>query len=463
MAPEVANGRYGKELDVYAIGVILYELLTGRVPFEGESIGEVLMKHLTAKPDVSMIAEPYRSVIARALEKDPALRFASAGEMMAALPGGPTLLPQSDCGAGVSAVWASGTCGAVVAAAQAGETPAPQSPAPQTADAAREEPFLRAVRQRSQKLLDAFGKQAAFVQVLLILLAVIVALNTWDLFLPLAIAFGMTYGVYWLVWKVTSSGSPQAIGDRPVSAPPVTRAAAAPVAPPAAGVRHYGERPVPALILKPPRERLADLLSSLLTGALAAAAMCVVMVLIESYGADAVNMPKPEQFAWLLLASLAGTWAVLIASKLWEGVRGDAMLRRFVLMVVGMGLGLAMFGAGEILMVHLPAAVGYQKLLNFKSPPSFYDSYGRPLMMAYLACFGTLFFAMRWWRQADPLRRVRPSVWTLLVTIVVAGAVAHVWQYPQPWLPMVAGTISASVQLASPWRRAVKRYTGLHT
>ena len=48
MAPEIANGRYGKEIDIYALGVILYEMLTGRVPFDGESVGEVLMKHLTA-------------------------------------------------------------------------------------------------------------------------------------------------------------------------------------------------------------------------------------------------------------------------------------------------------------------------------------------------------------------------------------------------------------------------------
>ena len=86
MAPEVAHGRYGKELDIYALGAILYELLTGRVPFDGESVGEVLMKHLTAQPDVSKLAEPYRSVVARALEKDPARRFATVGEMVAALP-----------------------------------------------------------------------------------------------------------------------------------------------------------------------------------------------------------------------------------------------------------------------------------------------------------------------------------------------------------------------------------------
>ena len=52
MAPEIANGRYGREIDTYALGIILFEMLTGRVPFEGESVGEVLMKHLTAEPDL---------------------------------------------------------------------------------------------------------------------------------------------------------------------------------------------------------------------------------------------------------------------------------------------------------------------------------------------------------------------------------------------------------------------------
>ena len=71
MAPEVANGRYGKEIDIYALGIMLYELLTGRVPFEGESVGEVLMKHLTARPDVSLLPEPYRSVVGRAWKRTP--------------------------------------------------------------------------------------------------------------------------------------------------------------------------------------------------------------------------------------------------------------------------------------------------------------------------------------------------------------------------------------------------------
>src|SRR6516162_10315471 len=71
MAPEIGSGKYNKPIDVYAIGVILYEMLTGRVPFDGETVNEVLMKHLTARPDVSMLDEPYRTIVGRALAKDP--------------------------------------------------------------------------------------------------------------------------------------------------------------------------------------------------------------------------------------------------------------------------------------------------------------------------------------------------------------------------------------------------------
>ena len=63
MAPEIGRGVYGKEIDIYALGIILFEMLTGRVPFEGESSQEIIMKHLTAEPDLSGVAEPYRQVI----------------------------------------------------------------------------------------------------------------------------------------------------------------------------------------------------------------------------------------------------------------------------------------------------------------------------------------------------------------------------------------------------------------
>ncbi len=85
MAPEIGLGRYGKEIDVYALGILLYEMLTGHVPFEGESSQEIIMKHLTADPDLGQLHAPFRQVVGRALAKDPERRYASVGEMMAAL------------------------------------------------------------------------------------------------------------------------------------------------------------------------------------------------------------------------------------------------------------------------------------------------------------------------------------------------------------------------------------------
>ena len=87
MAPEIANGRYGREIDTYALGIILFEMLTGRVPFEGESVGEVLMKHLTAEPDLSALDEPYRDIVRRALAKDPNVRINTVNEIISLLPG----------------------------------------------------------------------------------------------------------------------------------------------------------------------------------------------------------------------------------------------------------------------------------------------------------------------------------------------------------------------------------------
>src|SRR5438874_3780418 len=85
MAPEIGKGVYGKEIDIYALGIVLFEMLTGRTPFDGESSQEIIMKHLTADPDLSGVPQPYRTIIQRALQKDPEKRFHNAAEMVALL------------------------------------------------------------------------------------------------------------------------------------------------------------------------------------------------------------------------------------------------------------------------------------------------------------------------------------------------------------------------------------------
>ncbi len=82
MAPEVGSGNYHRGIDIYALGVILYEMLLGRVPFEGSSMGEVLMKHLTEQPEIEGLPEPFGKVIRKALEKDPKDRYQDVNEMV---------------------------------------------------------------------------------------------------------------------------------------------------------------------------------------------------------------------------------------------------------------------------------------------------------------------------------------------------------------------------------------------
>ena len=44
IAPEVLTGVYGKECDIWSLGVVIYQLLTGQMPFDGDSTGEVFSK-----------------------------------------------------------------------------------------------------------------------------------------------------------------------------------------------------------------------------------------------------------------------------------------------------------------------------------------------------------------------------------------------------------------------------------
>lgn len=85
MAPEIGQGRYDRGVDIYALGVVLYEMLTGQTPYLGASPGEVLMKHLAGEPDLTGIEEPFAAVIRKAMAKNPADRYQSAQEMVEAI------------------------------------------------------------------------------------------------------------------------------------------------------------------------------------------------------------------------------------------------------------------------------------------------------------------------------------------------------------------------------------------
>lgn len=82
MAPEQFYGHYSPSCDLYAVGVLLFELLVGHRPFSGLP-GELMSAHLTQPVNIpDSVPFLLRSPILTALEKLPARRFASATEML---------------------------------------------------------------------------------------------------------------------------------------------------------------------------------------------------------------------------------------------------------------------------------------------------------------------------------------------------------------------------------------------
>lgn len=82
MAPEISSGNYSKQIDIYACGVVLYEMFTGVVPFQGDTWAEVAIRHQTEDPDLSKVPEAYRDLLRRMLHKNTVSRYRDFSEIL---------------------------------------------------------------------------------------------------------------------------------------------------------------------------------------------------------------------------------------------------------------------------------------------------------------------------------------------------------------------------------------------
>ena len=91
MSPEQALGKPGDERsDIYSLGVLLFQIATGKLPFESDTALGVVLKHVNEKPPAPRqfnrdLPKDLEKVILRAMEKDPQERYQAAGEVVEAL------------------------------------------------------------------------------------------------------------------------------------------------------------------------------------------------------------------------------------------------------------------------------------------------------------------------------------------------------------------------------------------
>lgn len=493
MAPEISRGRYGKEVDIYALGIIAFEMATGQIPFDGESAGEILMKHLTQPPNLAILPDRLRPVIGKALSKDPARRQRSAMEFLrefeaavvgrqpvrAPRPVAEVVSPPREARQSVShepgtlpsgmpwLVFPLIAVGFLVGGIGAGEVPILMLvgwavlvwTGWTSRDAGRVVGRLsRRVGLSSYPVSDEASPAAPSPRVS----------RT-----PISVPW---YG-HWIVLVLIGGGLLMAA--RSGNAPMGALVALGAIALAATGLfvktvtfgyeaicllfgtslRHNVEppqiRPVAMAYPLAPVRTASDRLGSMITswffaplsvGALTGAISLVRPELLQVHSGLSV-------VALFTAVAAIACWAISLVSTLGEGQGWDNWTRRGMFAAGGMGTGALAFTAWKSLFQpggDLFSSRGQDSaFVNFGSH-ALVESNGTPTLVGFMCFFGFWFAIVNWLKQTDRLRLSRLSLGSTILTVIAAGGTSMVFAFPLELAMLWSAVVSTTVQLTSP-------------
>jgi hypothetical protein len=496
MAPEVARGRYGREVDVYSLGIMLYEMMTGRVPFEGESAGEILMKHLTAEPDLRLLPTPLRAVLAAALEKDPERRIHDVETLQQRFreavtatglplqqpavfhslqtdemfPGSRPAVRQPAAGGSAehvaAAVAAAGIAGAATAAADTAQ-----------ATMARQTGY-------AWGSLRQFWNEDLPAPVRWMLTGALLLAGLRSGLLTSPAAQGLAIG--WLAWwmfgrsgKTEKSSTSQnrqpaaaARGgggggglDSTLIVPQQLSGTAGTTAAPDARAQQSAQaRPVAPRQYRPteftPETIRTFTFSQRLVNATTSMSLALVTAVFVTaavfWGTEILG--TPVEAIYFGVVTLLAAWPLILVSKLWEGRPGESLLRRLWLGVCGLAVG-ALCGvtAEFLLLINSPVPsrifqVDSDGLLGNREAAGLRVlQEGYPTIVGFALFFCLLFMLRRWWLQADNFRSGRFRIGTSILTLIVGGMVALIVPFPTALGSTLALAVSVVIQVSSVW------------
>jgi len=428
MAPEVSRGKYGRELDLYSLGVMLYEMLSGSLPFQGATPGEVLMRHLTEHPDLSKVPDRFRPLLTKALAKEPKQRFSTAGRLLeafdAALDGTDTpaepIFDHEDPQERLRAEY------------RTHQTSSPETQHPVQKTAQR---FGESVRDD----LPFMGKIALAGVAGLVLIMFRGAGLVYIIPIGLFFAFwiGLFYLGYRLIDAILNYSSPTKATISKREREKVWKRCHR-------STSVHLDPDVPHRLPLP--RRLAELTTSL---GLATIFSAIVSAILMWWG----NLiSTPPEAATLTLCLTLGSWALLTETKFLEGRRVSSVTRRLRMAIVGGIVGAAIlwinswlfmpldFGS-ELQLDSLTRGLGSDRLLSLPGEP----------LSDFMLYFGLLFALRRWWWHTDSFRPARVRIASLLGTFLLAMILPIFVAFPFSWSVMIATSLSAVVQLSAAW------------
>ena len=511
MAPEVAKGKYGKGVDIYAMGVIAYEMLTGRVPFDGESTGEILMKHLTEKPDLSPFDKPLADVLERSLEKDEQNRFDSIQEFQqafnAALSAKPVIVESVESAIADEVDNDDGVHVATGSSQKSKPTGAKQPVEQKKAARKQTSCFDRCAPVCppmsppliTQERFEAWWWVPALIGITLLL--------TRSLFASLmfgGLIAGSVYcfrrSVHFVKQRITPP--PQAVQAK-------------------AKVKEFISSFRVAKPVRTSRLLTIDMLRGIALAPIIVTLLAGSILFISQDFFSSVSMPHqldPIQFAFFVASSTFLVWMVIVMNRLFYTKKKKRRNSRLRNGLIGMLCGAAVFGMSDWLMVEYPpqlfpsgtsgiiSQIGRHSLVENKQSPlleafntssdvgelqahaiesettaglnahaatpvneSFdahddfdpfdenednakatTNSFWAPTLPGYAIFFGSLFAWRAWWPLGDVYRKSRFRLGSVGFTILGAYIICCIFTFPAVWAITWAATIAAAIQLASP-------------
>ena len=410
MAPEIGRGNYGRQIDIYALGIILYELLIGDIPFDGESDAEILTKHLTERPDLSKVPEAFRSAIERALEKDPTKRYQTVVEMMLDVP-----IPNYPLTQGIHR---------------------PQFPAEYL-----NHPEL--TRNKNTSLTQPQETDTT---------DVVETAPTIHSALP-----PKTHSYVPTLSNVPVLGTAPVMAE-PTPSPGHSRRYVSPMAAMPTNMK-WTDVAILEMRTKTRSQRLSELTSSMVRAVVGAAASTtlifgVYLNNLELTNKNLTTVQTTQWFIWIMSVIMLSSWMVLATGKLWEASSDEENSKRLVMFGVGTGLGALQLAIGNFLRLDFNDLHSGNSYWPWVLEQWQFTSEGQPSYVHYSVFTGLLFGFCRWWLHATPARNSR---YDLLAAMIFAMVAWFLPVAPQPLMPAVVAFTTLVVQFSSPSFSATER------